>query len=342
MKLHEAMWWKPWKGQAVCQLCPHACVLLDDEVGNCGVRKNIDEKLIALNYGKVIAQNIDPIEKKPLFHFWPGSRVYSIAAPGCNLHCKFCQNWQISQVYDFPEWSITPETIVDGALKTKCQGIAYTYTEPTVFYEFCHDTAKLAKKEGLYNIWVSNGMINKEPIKEIAKLIDAVNIDIKGNDKFYNKFAGGMGLQPVLNTIKEFHKRKVWVEVTNLLIPQVNDSNEDIQTIVDFIEWLDPEIPLHFSRFHPYYKMEDVYPTPTKTIGKAVKIARKKLKYVYAGNVSGHEAESTYCPGCGVKVIDRHGLSIGAVKLKGTKCPNCGQTIRLVGKIIKPLEDDGV
>jgi pyruvate formate lyase activating enzyme len=339
MKLHEASWWKPWKGQAVCQLCPWACVLLDGDTGKCGVRKNRDGTLISMNYGKIVAQNIDPIEKKPLFHFWPGSRVYSVAAPGCNLHCEFCQNWQISQVYEFPEWSVEPEDIVEGALKTKCQGIAYTYTEPTVFYEFCRDTAKLAREAGLFNVWVSNGMINPEPAREIAKLIDAINIDVKGDDQFYKRCAGGLGLQPVLNSVKEFHKQGVWVEVTNLLIPGVNDSEKDIQTIVDFIEWLDPAIPLHFSRFHPYYKMTETYATPAKTIEKAVALAKKKLAYVYAGNLPGHEAESTYCPGCGRQLIGRHGMQLGKVDLKGKKCPACGQEIRIVGKIIKPLED---
>ncbi len=335
MKLHEARWWKPWKGQVVCQLCPQACVLMDGETGGCGVRKNVEGRLVSLSYGKIVAQNIDPIEKKPLFHFWPGSRVFSISTPGCNLHCAFCQNWQISQVYEFPEWSVEPETIVEEALKTGCQGIAYTYTEPTVFYEFCHDTAKLARKEGLYNVWVSNGMINPEPIREISKLVDAINIDIKGNDRFYRKFAGGVGLQPVLNAVKEFHRRGVWVEVTNLLIPGLNDSEGDIRTVVDFVAELDPEMPVHFSRFFPYYKMKDRLPTPVKTVERAVSIAKERLSYVYAGNVPGSEAESTYCPGCGTRVMERVGLRLGRVNLKRNKCPVCGQQIKVIGKIIK-------
>ncbi|MBR9689843.1 MAG: AmmeMemoRadiSam system radical SAM enzyme [Candidatus Altiarchaeota archaeon] len=338
MKRTEAMFYKKWSGEIVCQLCPHSCILIDGAVGKCGVRKSIEDILITTNYGKIVAQNVDPIEKKPLFHFWPGSRVYSIAAPGCNLHCKFCQNWELSQKPDAESHTIEPEAIVENALKTNCHGIAYTYTEPTVFYEFAYDTAKLAKKAGLFNVWVSNGMINNEPIKKISKLIDAVNIDIKGNSKFYRRYAGGVGIEPVLNAVKEFKKHGVWVEITNLLIPEINDSNEDIQQIVDFIAEVDERIPFHISRFHPHHKMKDAKPTPIKTINAAIKLAKEQLEYVYAGNVPGHETESTYCIDCGEPVIKRRGLRVRETHIKNNSCASCGAKIHMVGKIIKPLE----
>lgn len=318
-------------GNGVCRLCPQACVIKEGEVGKCSVRKNVGGKLVSLSWGKVIAQSLDPIEKKPLFHFWPGSMVYSIATPGCNLRCRFCQNWLISQKCGLPEETVEPGEIVAAAKRNRADGIAYTYTEPTVFVEYALDVAKLAREEGLYNVWISNGMTNPEPIKVISRLIDAVNIDIKGNDEFYRKFAGGVGVKPVLKAVEEFHRRGVWVEVTNLLIPGLNDSEKDIRGVVDFVAGLDREIPVHFSRFSPDFLMKDRPPTPVETISKAVKIAREKLDYVYAGNVS-HEAESTRCPECGELIIGRRGFTLHTVR--GKRC-KCGKEIPIVGKINK-------
>lgn len=336
MKRHGAAFWVEWKGQVACKLCPQACVLMDGEVGKCGVRKNVGDRLVSLSWGKVVAQNIDPIEKKPLFHFWPGSRAYSICTPGCNLSCEFCQNWQLSQEFTAPDWEVPPEQVVDNATQTRSQGIAHTYTEPTIFFEYSRDVARLAREEGLYNVWVSNGMINRKPAREASKFVDAVNVDIKGNAEFYRQHCDGVGLRPVKTAIREFHRQAVWVEVTNLLIPGVNDSEEDIREIVEFVAGVDKEIPLHFSRFRPHYKMKDKGATPVETVEKAVEMAREELDYVYAGNVPGHEYENTVCPECGELLVERHGFRLGRVSLLDAKCPGCGHDVPVVGKIIKP------
>jgi len=341
--MKEAMFYRKVDSKVVCKLCPRSCILGDGETGNCGVRKNVGGKLYSLSYGKIIAMHADPIEKKPLFHLWPGSLAMSIATPGCNLHCLFCQNWEISQIIELPSWSIEPERVVEMAIENRCHGIAYTYTEPTVFFEFAYETAKLAKKEGLYNAWVSNGMINEEPIKKIARYMDAANIDLKAfTDRFYREICGGVGLKPVLEAIKAFHRHGVWVELTTLLIPGENDSREEIEKIVDWVSKLDRNIPLHFSRFHPMYRMVDRPPTPVEKINEAVEIAKKKLNYVYAGNVWGHEHESTYCPKCGCRVIKRIGFSVVEVNLnekrRGYFCPECGEEIPIIGRIIKRKE----
>lgn len=327
----EAMFWMNVGDKVSCTLCPQGCVIAGGCLGKCGVRKNIDGKLMSLSWGKVIAQSLDPIEKKPLFHFWPGSMVYSIATPGCNLKCKFCQNWMISQKGKLPDNSISPEEIVKNAKRNQADGIAYTYTEPTIFVEYSIDVAKLARAEGLYNVWVSNGMIMPSAIKEVSKVIDAINIDIKGTDVFYKEYAGGVGLKPILRAVKEFHRHGVWVEITNLLIPGLNDSDKDIRDLVDFVAGLDSTIPLHFSRFHPQYLMKTKPVTPVETISKAVRIAREKLDYVYAGNIA-HEAESTRCPKCGDVAIGRRGSTLHTIK--GKKC-SCGHEIPIVGKINK-------
>ena len=325
------MFWKPAGDKVSCTLCPQACVIDKGDSGKCGVRKNVGGKLMSMSWGKVIAQSLDPIEKKPLFHFWPGSMVYSIATPGCNLKCQFCQNWIISQECGLPGHSINPEEIVKNAKRNQADGVAYTYTEPTVFMEYAMDVAKLAREEGLYNVWVSNGMIMPDAIKHISKVIDAINIDIKGNNEFYTRYAGGVGIKPVLRAVEEFHRQGVWIETTNLLIPGLNDSDRDIRDLVDFLAGLDSAIPLHFSRFHPHHLMENKPVTPVETISKAVRIAREKLDYVYAGNIA-HEAESTRCPNCGAIVIGRRGFTLHTVK--GEKC-GCGHKIPIVGKINK-------
>ncbi len=328
--MKEAMFYMKAGEKTVCRLCPKTCVLNEGERGDCGVRKNIGSKLFSLNYGKIVAMHVDPIEKKPLFHFWPGSAVFSIAAPGCNLHCKFCQNWDISQVYEMPDWSVEPEQIVSLAMENGAQGIAYTYSEPTVFFEFAYETARMARKNGLYNVWISNGMINPEPIKKLVRFIDAANIDLKAfSDRFYRNIAGGTGLKPVLNAIREFHRHEVWLELTTLLIPGENDSPDEIGQLVNWVAELDREIPLHFSRFHPAYRMADRQATPAETIERAIRIADEKLDYVYAGNLWGNERESTYCPKCGFKVIERVGYGV-KVNLDGNRCPKCGTEIKIV------------
>jgi len=335
----EAMFWKQaGDDKVLCELCPRSCVLSDGEFGECGARKAEGGKLFTANWSNVVSLAVDPIEKKPLFHFWPGSRVLSIALPGCNLHCKFCQNWQISQERPEPDAETEPEEIVELAVKNfKCRGIAYTYSEPTVFYEFAYETAKLAKERGLYNVWVSNGMMNPEPIRKICKVMDAVNIDLKAfRDDFYKGVCGGIGLQPVLNAIKEFHKNKVWMELTTLIIPGLNDNENEIRQMVDWIADLDKGIPLHLSRFHPDYKMKYLKPTPEDTLEKIAGIAKSRLDHVYIGNVLNSTWENTYCANCGTLLLWRRGyvLAKNEIREDGT-CPKCGCKAPIIGNIIK-------
>ena len=317
-----------------CQLCPHMCILAEGETGKCGVRQNQGGSLQSLNWGKLVAAHLDPIEKKPLFQFSPGSLVYSIAAPGCNLKCKFCQNWSISQEFSIPERTVAPEEVVNAALESGAQGIAYTYSEPTVFFEYAYETAKLARKNGLFNVWVSNGMLNPEPLKKISRVIDAINIDLKAfSDRFYREVCGGTGLSPIIRSIREFYKNKVWVEVTLLLIPGLNDDKTEIREMVDWLSRISPKIPFHISRFYPNYKMQDIVPTPAKSLEAAYAIAKGKLKYVYIGNFPGHASENTYCPNCGKPVVERRGFRAKAVGLKQKKCAYCGAAVDIVGEL---------
>jgi len=296
--------------------------------GYCRVRKNAGGKLQSLVYGRAITLTVDPIEKKPLFNFMPGSNCNSVSTYGCNFRCEFCQNHHISQ--DFTEKMVesvketAPEAIVRDTLEKGVEGIAYTYVEPTIFAEYALDTMKLARKEGLYNVWVSNGYMTKEAGKEIAKHLDAINIDLKGNEEFYKKMCGNVERAHILDSIRFFHKKGVHVEVTNLIVPDYNDSKKDFEEIASFVASLDKRVPLHFSRFYPHYKMQDTPVTPAEKMLKARDIAKEKgLFYVYLGNF---EAESdTFCPECGKKLIERGGCSALAIGLgeKG-ECTACG------------------
>lgn len=267
-----------------CHLCPHNCIIAEGRIGLCGVRKNSQGKLYSLNYGEITSLNLDPIEKKPLYHFHPGKFILSIGTKGCNLSCPFCQNWTISKDLSVATQKVTSEFIVERAKKIDSFGIAYTYNEPFIWYEFVLDTAKLAKKEGLENVLVTNGYINPEPLGEILPLIDAMNIDLKSiEEKFYINICAGK-LSPVLETIKQ-SSRFCHIELTNLIIPTLNDSEENFTKLVDWIyENIGDSVPLHFSRYFPCYKL-DLPPTPIPTLKKAEAIAKKKLKYVYLGNV---------------------------------------------------------
>lgn len=277
-----------------CIACNHRCLIAKDKTGICGVRKNIKGKLHLLVYGKVISKNIDPIEKKPLYHFLPGTYSYSIGTFGCNFRCSFCQNYNISQFKElygeikkeqFIGKDFSPQEIVKQAIKNKCPSISYTYNEPTIFIEFAHDTAKLAKKKGLKNILVTNGYMTKECLEFIAPYIDAMNIDLKSfSDKFYVKHCKAH-LSPVLDIIKLAKKKKIWIEITTLIIPGENDSKKELEQIAKFIASVDKNIPWHISRFFPAYKMMNKQPTPIKTLEKAYKIGKKHLNYVYIGNV---------------------------------------------------------
>lgn len=320
-----------------CQLCSHRCLIAPGKRGICFVRENQNGTLYSLVYGKAIAKNVDPIEKKPLFHFQPGSLSFSIATAGCNFRCDFCQNWDISQITKGPEGRIIgeelpPEEIVKKALETGCSSIAYTYTEPTIFFEYAADTAKLAKKKGLANVFVTNGYQTPETIKEMKGLIDAANIDLKSfSQRFYQKICGAK-LKPVLEAIKLMHKAGIWIELTTLIVPKQNDSEEELSQIAQFIAGIDKNIPWHISRFHPEYKMLDTQPTPLETLEMAYQLGKKaNLKYVYLGNVITETRENTYCPKCGNLAIRRVGYSVQilAVNKKG-ECPKCGQDLNII------------
>jgi len=319
------------KNKVKCSLCPHNCSITIGKSGVCKVRENREGRLYSLVYGKIVASNVDPIEKKPFFHLFPGSRSYSVATVGCNLSCRNCQNWQISQVED-PERiageTTTPQQIVESALRTKCSSIAYTYTEPTIFYEFAYDCAELAHQQGLKNIFVTNGYMNEQPLRKIQPFLDACNVDLKSiKEEHYRKICGGH-VEPVKKSIQLMKKLGIWVEVTTLIIPTVNDSKEELKKIVSFIKGVGEEIPWHISAFYPHYKMQDIPPTPVSTLRQAREIGLQEgLKYVYTGNAPGEEGENTYCYNCGSLVIQRCGFTINKNSLKENKCPHCGRII---------------
>jgi pyruvate formate lyase activating enzyme len=329
--MKEADFYKKLKADTVqCQLCPHFCTIKDGERGKCHIRENRKGKLYSLVYGKAISTAVDPIEKKPLFHFMPGTKSYSIATVGCNFACQFCQNYEISQATEIYGRDMPPAKIVEDAIDNGCKSIAYTYTEPTIFYEYAFDTAKLAKKKGLKNIFVTNGFINPEPLKKIRPYLDAANIDLKSfRDGFYKELIGAR-LQPVLDSIKLYHELGIFIEVTTLIIPGKNDSDKELGEIASFVASVDKNIPWHVSRFYPHYKMADVQPTPSETLMGAVKIGKKKgLKYIYAGNLPGNDFESTYCPKCNAKIIERYGYEIISKAMKNGKCDFCGEKINI-------------
>jgi pyruvate formate lyase activating enzyme len=318
-------------GKVLCQLCPQACVLEENEMSPCGTRMLIDGKLRALSWGQVIAGNIDPVEKKPLYHFMPGSEVYSIGTAGCNMHCKNCQNSDISQASNLvnPSRIITPAQIVDDLLSQGIQSIAYTYTEPTIFYEMMYETAELAKRKSIKNIVVTNGLINPEPLRKLLPLIDAVNIDMKVfNDKTHRELTGS-SLKPVLKTIETVHRNSQHLELTMLLIPGISDKEEELDA---FFTWMTErgmqEVPLHISRFYPTYRLTDVPPTPVRRVFEVMeKALNKGIQYVYPGNVSGGDKENTHCPDCGTLAISRQGFS-GVNHMKNGKyCSRCNRKI---------------
>jgi len=318
-------------GQVQCQLCPRGCETMDGERGECGVRENRQGKYYTLAWGNPCAVHVDPIEKKPFFHVLPGSGSYSIATAGCNLHCKFCQNWEISQTrpektynYDLP-----PEKVVAAAKEMGCSSIAHTYVEPLIFYEYMRDVGRLAKAAGILNVCHSAGYVNSGPLEVLTEVLDAAVIDLKSFDpKFYQDLVGGE-LKPILNTLKTLRRRQVFVEIVNLVIPQFNDSPDLITRMCAWIkEELGELTPLHFSRFYPLYKMQNHYPTPASTLERCRDLALKAgLKYVYIGNLPGHQAENTFCHGCGKLIIARTGYRLGEVKLKDGACGHCGMKI---------------
>lgn len=328
----EALYYQKLPDKVVrCQLCPNYCLLKPGKKGLCGNRVNIDGKLYTMVYGKPISVHIDPIEKKPLSHFLPGTTALSIATAGCNLGCIFCQNWQISQAKpeEAPHYDLYPKDIVELAKKYKTPTIAYTYTEPTVFYEYMLETAKLARKSGIKNIMHSCGYINEKPLKELLQYMDACNIDLKGfSEEFYQEMCNGR-LEPVLNSIKTIKEKGVWLEITNLIIPGKNDDPKMIRKMCIWIrENLGKDVPIYFAAFHPAYKLTNIPPTPVKTLEMAAKIAKEEgLNYVFIGNVFGHTGEHTYCPKCKKIVIKRKGYTILEINLKEGRCKFCGEKI---------------
>jgi len=320
-----------------CHLCSHRCTIPQGSYGICGVRQNIDGTLFSLVYDKIIAANTDPIEKKPLFHFYPGSRAYSIATAGCNFTCLHCQNADISQLtrerkgYIVGD-TVSPKEIVRNAQRSGCKSIAYTYTEPTIFFELSFDTGAIAHTKGIKNVYVSNGYMTPEALKELSPYLDGINIDLKAfTDKFYKEVCGGR-LEPVLNTIKLAKELGIWVEVTTLVIPTLNDSEHELKQIAEFINGVDSDIPWHISQFYPTYKLTAQPRTPVETLHMAREIGVKTgLHYVFEGNVPGRGNENTYCPQCGEMLIERWGYSIGKNIIDNGRCPYCHASVAGAG-----------
>jgi pyruvate formate lyase activating enzyme len=329
--MREAELWRPMPGGAVsCFLCQRRCYIKPGENGYCRVRKNVGGKLYSLNWGKCAGYNLDPIEKKPFYHFMPGSQVFSFAAPGCNFNCDHCQNYDIAQPKEIVGIDIPPERMVGMAQTHGAAGMAYTYTEPTIFFEYAKDTAVLARKLGLYNVWVSNGYMTPETIGKMD-FLDAVKIDLKAfSDRFYRQVCGEAYLEPVLKSIKQVHGRK-HLEIVTLIIPTWNDSEEELRALCKWVHDLDPEIPIHFTGYYPANRMT-VHSTPLQTLVRAREIAIEEgLRYAYTGNRPGDLGENTYCPKCREMVIERHGMAMLNNRLeKGNECPKCGTRLPII------------
>jgi pyruvate formate lyase activating enzyme len=331
---HDAMLWEALDGQKVrCDLCGHRCVIAAGKYGVCRVRENVAGALKTHSYGALVAMNVDPIEKKPLFHFLPGSMSLSVAAAGCNFQCEFCQNWQISQAprqgAESTAQAVSPAQIVSAAASHDCASISYTYTEPTVFFELAYDTARLARARGIRNSFVSNGFLTPLAVKTIAPYLDAINVDLKAfRDETYRRVMKAT-LEPVLTCLKALVGAGIWVEVTTLVVPGMNDSPAELRDTARFIAGeLGPAVPWHVSRFHGDYRMARTPSTPLETLELACKIGKEAgLHYVYAGNVPGRTDENTYCPGCGKALIERVGFSVRRNELRGGACPVCAHRI---------------
>jgi pyruvate formate lyase activating enzyme len=327
----EAYLYQAYKGSSVrCELCSHLCVIQNGKRGICGVRQNEDGILKTLVYGRLVARNIDPIEKKPLFHLMPGSRSYSIATVGCNFQCRFCQNADIAQMPAdrnglIRGGNITPADVVADALQQDCHSIAYTYTEPTVYFEFAYDTARIAHAKGLKNVFVTNGYMSRAALEKVAPYLDGANVDLKAfSDEFYKKQCGAR-LEPVKQTLLLMKQLNICVEITTLLIPGLNDDPQELKALADFIAGgLGPEIPWHISRFHPTYHLTDRPPTPVQTLERAYRIGCDAgLRYVYLGNVPGEKGESTFCHSCGELLVERLGFFVRRNRIIDNACSHC-------------------
>ena len=331
----EAYLYESLEGKKVkCNLCSHRCIIKDSRRGICAVRENRSGILLTLVYGKAIARHVDPIEKKPLFHFLPGTLSYSIATVGCNFRCKFCQNADIAQMPADHKGvimgdTVTPQEVVAAADKSACRSISYTYTEPTVFFELAYDTAKIAHERGIRNVFVTNGYMTAEALEMIEPYLDAANVDLKAfSDRYYKDMCGAR-LKHVLETLKRMKSCGIFVEVTTLIVPGLNDDKTELKELAEFIaNDLGTETPWHISRFHPTYKLSDRPVTPVKTLTMAREIGLGAgLKYVYTGNVPGNNGENTFCPACGEIVIERRGFQVGAMRIKDGRCTLCDAPI---------------
>ena len=325
------------EGKVRCDLCGRRCIIPDGGVGFCLVRKNERGKLYSLVYGKACSACVDPIGKKPLSHFHPGALVMSIATVGCNFRCRFCDNWVISQEREITGYDFPPERVVEAAKENGCHGISYTYTEPTIFFEYAYDTAVLAHKEGLFNTFVTNGYMTPEGVKTIAPVLDAATVDFKGagEPEFYKKFSAVPSVEPIYESLREMKRQGIHVEITNLVVPKIGDSLDRIRELAGWVrDELGVDTPFHLLRFHPNYEVTDVASTSVKSLEGACDVAKKAgLNYVYMGNVPGHRCENTYCPGCGGLVVKR--FSFDVVRWRLTEdmcCPECGEKIAIKGE----------
>ena len=336
-KLKEAMLYEQKQdGRVLCQLCPHYCLIEQGKRGICQVRENQDGLLYSLVFGRTVTQNVDGVEKKPLFHFYPGSKTYSLATAGCNFHCQYCTNWQVSQmsVEQFAELGVEAkaEKIVNKALENNCRSIAYTYVEPTIFFEYVHEIASLAHINGLFNIFKTNGFMTTEMLQICKPYLDAANVDLKAfREQSYQKFGGH--LQPVLDNLKLIKSLGIWLEITTVIIPGINDEAQELTDIARFIaQELGVDTPWHITRFFPAYKMENLPPTPLEILYQARDIGLEQgLQYIYFGNLLGQGNQDTICPHCGKSLIQRRGFELEANQIQSNQCPNCGTLIPGVG-----------
>ncbi|MCD6499581.1 MAG: AmmeMemoRadiSam system radical SAM enzyme [Deltaproteobacteria bacterium] len=334
---HPAVLWEPVEGKpgkVRCDLCAHRCLLGPGQTGLCHVRRNENGALCTLTYGNLISANVDPIEKKPLFHFHPASRSMSIATVGCNFRCSYCQNWSIAQWpklhpgRPLPGDFLEPGELVGAAEAAGCATIAYTYTEPTIFFEYALDAARIASDRGIRNVFVTNGYMTTEALDLMDGVLHAANVDLKTMDDQVMRRLTGAKVAPVLDMIRLMKEKNIWVEVTTLVVPGLNDSDEHLGRVAEFVAGLDPDIPWHVSRFHPDYEMADVPATPPATLERACRIGEAAgLHYVYTGNLWGDDYESTRCPNCGRVVIERRGFSVGDIRIRDGRCVNCGAEI---------------
>jgi len=339
LSMHEAMLYEKLENKKInCCLCARRCLINDGGPGFCLVRRNEDGTLFTLVYGKAISACIDPISKKPLAHFNPGSAVMSIATVGCNFRCKFCDNWMISQEKEVAGHPFPPEEVVKATRDNNCQGISYTYTEPTIFFEYAYDTARLARQVGFFNTFVTNGYMTPEAVKTIAPYLDAATVDFKGggDPEFYRTFSAVPSVEPIYVALREMKRNDIHIELTNLVVPKVGDS---IATVKELATWvkdnLGKDTPLHLLRFHPDYQLTTIQSTPIETLEKTYVAARDAgLDYVYIGNVPGHPSENTYCPNCNELLIKRYSFEVVKWNLtKDMRCPVCGQEIPIKGKL---------